>query len=209
MSEEHVLVIPTVVLDSIGKIDGFERDVDRYLPHILASDELSYQPRSAMEQDPSFKQLIPYVVLQWHDPDDDQTKIFTYTRGGGSGETRLHAKRSIGVGGHISSDDAAAGADPYTTGMQRELAEEVTLECEYTDRREGLLLDNSNDVGRVHLGIIHRFTLDQPAVRSNEPELADGEFLSVNQLLEQFERLETWSQLCLQAMFDTTANRKH
>jgi len=202
MSEEHVLVIPTAALETIGQIDGFERDVQRYLPKILASDDLSYRPRSQMEQDPNFKQLIPYVVLQWHDPADDQTKVFTYTRGGGSAESRLHAKRSIGVGGHISSEDAVAGTDPYTAGMQRELAEEITLDTQYTDQREGLLLDNSNEVGRVHLGIIHRFTLQQPAVQSNEPELAEGEFLSVQALVQQYDRLETWSQLCLQSLFD-------
>ncbi len=204
MSEEHVLVVPAELISSIGHLEGFEVDVDRFLVPILASDQLSYRPRSAMETDPSFKQLIPYVVMQWTDPSDGMVRVFTYTRGGGSGETRLHAKRSIGVGGHISREDGDGDDDPYVTGMRRELDEEVTIECEYTDQREGLLYDPSNDVGRVHLGVIHRFTLQQPSVASNEPELAEGEFLTIAELREHYDRLETWSQLCLDALFPQT-----
>ena len=154
-----------------------------------------------MELDPDFKQLIPYVIMQWHDPSDGVDKVFTYTRGGGGGESRLHAKRSIGVGGHISSVDAEGSDDPYTAGMKRELSEEVTIDSPYVDQREGLLYDPSNEVGRVHLGVVHRFLLDRPEVSSNEAELAEGEFLSVAQLTEQFDCLETWSQLCLKALY--------
>src|SRR5690606_38878145 len=107
---------------------------DRYLVPILASDRLSYRPRAAMERDPSFKQLIPYVVMQWTDPSDGLVRVFTYTRGGGSSESRLHAKRSIGVGGHISREDADGEDDPYLTGMRRELDEEVTIQGDYCDQ---------------------------------------------------------------------------
>ncbi len=201
MSEEHVLVVPADLITSIGHLEGFEVDVDRFLVPILASDQLSYRPRAAMELDPSFKQLIPYVVMQWTDPADGLVRVFTYTRGGGSGETRLHAKRSIGVGGHISREDANGDEDPYVTGMRRELDEEVTILSDYTDDREGVLYDPSNEVGRVHLGVIHRFTLEQPNVTSNEPELAEGEFLTLAELRDSYDRLETWSQLCLDALF--------
>ncbi|WDQ18337.1 phosphoesterase [Rhodopirellula sp. P2] len=200
-TEEHVLVIPAALIESIGQLEGFDRDVDRFLQPILASDELSYRPRSAMELDPSFKQLIPYVVMQWTDPASGDVNWFQYTRGGGSGEKRLHAKRSIGVGGHISQEDAGGDEDPYTIGMRRELEEEVTIGASYVDQREGLLYDPSNEVGRVHLGVVHRFILEQPLVTSNEPELAEGQFVSVNELRQEREHLETWSQLTLDALF--------
>ena len=158
VQEEHILVIPESVINEIGAIEGFEADVDRFLEPILQSDELSFQPRSQMETDPSYKQLIPYVLLQWTDA-DGVTKLFTYTRGGGSGETRLHAKRSVGIGGHISREDAAGGADPYSTGMHRELTEEVQLASNYRETCDGLIYDSSNDVGKVHLGVVHRFVL--------------------------------------------------
>jgi predicted NUDIX family phosphoesterase len=198
--EEHVLVIPASVVESIGVIDGFESDVDRFLGPILRSDELSYRPRGAMEVDPSFKQLIPYVVLEWTDS-FGEPHLFAYTRGGGGGETRLHAKRSIGIGGHISREDAGDGGDAYAAGMKRELAEEIQLEAEYTETQEGLIYDPSNEVGQVHLGVVHRFILDSPRVTSNEDDLAEGGFVSVAELRQQHDRLETWSQLALDAMY--------
>ena len=126
-----------------------------------------------MEVDPSFKQLIPYVLLEYTTP-AGEPQLFTYTRGGGSGEKRLHAKRSVGIGGHISREDAEGGSDVYATGMQRELAEEVVIKAEYTETREGLIYDPSSDVGKVHLGVVHRFVLESPHVESNEADLAEG-----------------------------------
>jgi predicted NUDIX family phosphoesterase len=201
MSDEQILVIPSDLIESIGHLEGFEVDVDRFLKPILTSDRLSYRSRSAMEIDPRFKQLIPYVILQWRDSDAGVDKLFTYTRGGGGAESRLHAKRSIGVGGHISSADAEGSEDPYTAGMKRELDEEVTIGSPFIDQREGLLYDPSNEVGRVHLGVVHRFLLESPDVSSNEAELAEGEFLAIDELYGQFDRLETWSQLCLKSLY--------
>lgn len=198
-TEEHILVVPESVVTSIGTIVGFEADVDRFLPSILRSDQLSFQPRSQMEADPSYKQLIPYVLLEWND--NGVTKLFTYTRGGGGGEARLHAKRSVGIGGHISREDAADGTDPYSTGMQRELSEEVQLESGYQESRVGLLYDPSNDVGKVHLGVVHKFVLDEPHVKSNEAELAEGGFVSIDELRNDIDRLETWSQLAITALY--------
>jgi len=200
-SEEQILVIPESFLDSIGSLSGFDRNVDRFLEPILASDQLTFGRRGDMETDPSFKQLIPYVVMQWTDP-AGEIHVFAYTRGGGSGESRLHAKRSIGIGGHISAEDAAGDGNPYLIGMQRELDEEVRIDSGYTDIREGLLYDPSNDVGRVHLGIVHRFVLESPSVSSREDDLADGGFVPLAELRDQFDRLETWSQLTLGALYD-------
>ena len=198
--EEHILVIPESFIEAIGQIEGFDCDVDRFLKPILSSDQLSFQPRSQMETDPSYKQLIPYVLLEWTDAEGTK-KLFTYTRGGGGGEARLHAKRSVGIGGHISKEDAADGADPYSAGMQRELAEEVQLESAYEESREGLIYDPSNEVGQVHLGVVHRFVLAEPKVSSNEADLAEGGFVSVEELLSEKDRLETWSQLAIQALY--------
>lgn len=199
-TEEHVLVIPASVIELIGEINGFEADIDRFLGPILQSEQLSYQPRGAMETDPSFKQLIPYVVLEWTDPSGEKM-IFAYTRGGGGGEKRLHAKRSIGIGGHISREDADDGRDAYATGMHREINEEIQLESQYTETQEGLIYDPSNEVGQVHLGVVHRFVLDTPKVASNEADLAEGGFVSVDDLRRQQDRLETWSQLALDALY--------
>ena len=129
-------------------------------------------------------------------------KLFAYTRGGGQGEKRLHAKRSIGVGGHISrDDDAPLAADAYRAGMQRELAEEVHLDIEYSDRIVGLINDDSTEVGSVHLGVVHLCELAAPAVRPREEDLLDAGFYPVAELLVDRDSFETWSSIALTALF--------
>src|SRR5688572_7991316 len=110
---EHVLVVPTAEFHRLGHFQGFTREIDRYLRGLLRPEFISYRPRSEMEADPSFKQLIPYVIFRHRDA-SGAVSLFQYTRGKGQGESRLHAKRSIGIGGHISTDDAAViGSQPY------------------------------------------------------------------------------------------------
>ncbi|MEZ6089368.1 MAG: phosphoesterase [Pirellulaceae bacterium] len=198
-NEEHILVIPAAVIESLGAFEGFQPDVDRYLKPMLHSEQLSFQPRSQMEEDPSFKQLIPYVLMEWAD-DSGRLHLFRYMRGGGQGEKRLHSKYSVGIGGHISSEDADSD-DVYRAGMLRELTEEVEMETAYEEELVGLIYDPSNAVGQVHVGIVHRFRLAQPNVRNRESELIDSGFVDIASVRAERDRLETWSQLCLDHLY--------
>ncbi len=193
---EQVLVIPTAVLMELGPFSGFTDRVDHYLPAILACDQLMFAPRPAMENDPDYKQLIPYVLLR-HRDSDGKTSCFRYTRGSGGGENRLHARQSLGIGGHINPVDSTGGGDRYIAGMNRELEEEVAIDSPYAQTAAGLIYDDTTEVGRVHLGIVHVFDLDRPAVTAREADLADGGFIDLADLRAGSERLETWSQLCL------------
>ncbi len=195
---EHVLVVPTAEFHRLGHFQGFSSDVQRYLDPLLACPELAYRPRGQMERDPSFKQLIPYVLFCYTD-EQDALRVFRYTRGSGQGESRLHAKRSIGIGGHIAREDAcgASGRAAYEEGMRRELAEEVRIETAYEDRCIGMINDDQTDVGRVHLGVVHRFDVERPAVRSREDAIHDAQFVPLAKLQEERDRMETWSQICL------------
>src|SRR6185295_2395022 len=90
--------------------------------------------------------------------------VFQYTRGKGQGEGRLHSKRSVGVGGHISTVDSETvesesreAGNLYDEGLRRELAEEVNLDTRYTARCVGLINDDETPVGQVHLGVVHVF----------------------------------------------------
>lgn len=198
---EHVLVVPTPVFHDLGHFNGFTSEVSRYLDTLLDSQYISYRPRGEMEQDPEFKQLIPYVIFR-HTDDAGRVTIFQYTRGRGQGEKRLHAKRSVGVGGHISSDDAAVeGTDPYREGMRRELDEEVIIDTPYCEACVGLINDDETEVGRVHLGVVHLVDVDQPAVAPRESEIIDAGFRPVDELLADLAGFETWSQICLRALF--------
>lgn len=199
--QERVLVVPTSAFQALGHFQGYCPDAQPYLTHLLQPEHTRFLLRSAAELDPGFKQLIPYVIF--HHVDRQGTgHIFGYTRGTGQGEQRLHHKRSIGIGGHISVDDQVdTGPQSYHEGMRREISEEVIVETSYTDRLAGLINDDQTDVGRVHLGIVHVWTVEQPQVRPREVELTDAGFRPLKAWIEDYDRLETWSQICLRALF--------
>lgn len=198
--QEDVLVVPRSLLEQAGMFQGFHADTAAYLPLLLDPRHTSWRPRANVEEDPSFKQLIPYCVLTWRDA-DGQPRYFAYTRGGGQSEARLRAKRSVGIGGHISSCDGEHGDDAsYDSGMRRELAEEVAIGGTWTARCVGLINDDATPVGRVHLGIVHLLELEQPEVSSRESELVECGFDTLDRLLADRERFETWSQIALDAL---------
>jgi predicted NUDIX family phosphoesterase len=199
VATEHVLVVPTAVFRELGYFQGFSGDVDRYLTSLLDPAHTSYRPRAVAEDDPSFKQLIPYVIFRCRDK-AARTLLFQYTRGKGQGESRLHAKRSIGVGGHISADDAAQ-TSAYDEGMRRELEEEVIIDTPYRSRIVGLINDDETEVGRVHLGVVHLLDVERPAVLPREDDIMEAGFRLVDELLQDLPRFETWSQICLKALF--------
>ena len=198
---EQVLVVPTQLFHDLGYFQGFSSDVERYLEPLLGSDHVSYRPRGAMEQDPSFKQLIPYVIFR-HTDADGNVSVFEYQRGSGQGESRLHAKRSVGIGGHISSDDAEVdSANPYQEGMARELEEEVVIDTRYEDRCVGLINDDETEVGKVHLGVVHLLDVAEPSIRPAEEDIISRGFRPVEELLADLEGFESWSRICLEALF--------
>jgi predicted NUDIX family phosphoesterase len=198
--DEEVLVVPASLLETLGVFSGFQKNVEPYLSELLKTERMAFQARSQCETDPSFKQLIPYCVLV-HTDASGNVSVFQYTRGTGQGEQRLHAKRSIGIGGHISREDAAGSSDPYRTGMRRELTEEIDLSSGYKEELVGLIYDDTTEVGRVHLGIVHRFELEQPLAHAREHDLVEAGFVPLDQIRENYERLETWSQLCIDHLF--------
>jgi predicted NUDIX family phosphoesterase len=197
---EQILVVPTAVFHRLGHFQGFSPDAQRYLAELLKPEHISFRPRGEMETDPSFKQLIPYCIFRHRAADGDET-LFEYTRGSGQGEGRLHRKRSIGIGGHISAADVAGGdGDVYRTGMRRELAEEVAIDTPFREHCVGLINDDETEVGRVHLGVVHLFDVERPAIEPRESELVSCGFRPVEELLADMIGFETWSSICLTAI---------
>ena len=207
VESECVLVVPTGRFHGVGLFQGFSSEVEKYLEALCSADHTSYRPRSEVEQDPSYKQLIPYVILRSRD-DQGRDVVFQYTRGKGQGESRLHSKKSVGIGGHISAVDHSdeSGTDAanaaYAEGMRRELAEEVVIDSPYTEQCVGLINDDSTEVGSVHLGVVHIFNLDHPAVRPLETDIAEAEFQPIEAIMAEIDRYESWSQICLRALFE-------
>lgn len=191
MTVEHILVIPTPVFHQVGHFQGFCGEIDRYLEVILNPQHASYRPRPEMEQDPTFKQLIPYCVFRCNG------EVFYYQRGTAQGEARLHAKRSVGVGGHVSTLDTAGELTPYLEGMKREIEEEVEIDTVWREKCVGLINDDETEVGKVHLGIVHIFDLDNPKVRAREKSMINAGFAPPSELVRQIDEFETWSQICI------------
>jgi predicted NUDIX family phosphoesterase len=192
--DEHVLVIPTSVFHAAGLFQGFRQEADYYAPLLFKSEHFQFLPRSHVETDPTFKQLIPYVVLR-HGPD-----VFCYRRGKTGFEQRLHALRSIGVGGHIGKQDISDDDFSYRRAMLREINEEINLACGYNERCLGIINDDSTPVGQVHLGIVHVFDLEGREVTPREEALRDGRLVPLQELKDRREEFETWSQFVLDAL---------
>jgi predicted NUDIX family phosphoesterase len=202
VAEEKILVVPTSLFNELGYFQGFTREIDRYWPQLVDGDHVEYRARGEMEDDPSFKQLIPYVLFRWTD-DEGIVHLFEYQRGSGQGERRLHTKRSVGVGGHISSIDAEIGHthDVYREGMRRELQEEVTVDSSYTESIVGLINDDETAVGRVHLGMVHLCDVQEPNVRPREADILEARFSPVADILSRLDQFESWSEIAVQALF--------
>jgi predicted NUDIX family phosphoesterase len=169
----------------------FDESLFRFL---LDSTHLEYRPRAEAETDPAFKQLIPYLVLRCGD------QVFHYTRGQDGAEARLRAKRSIGIGGHISADEDSAQSDPYRAGMLRELNEEIEIQTTFRERPFGLINDDATPVGEVHLGVVHLLELDEPKVVPREAGIANAGFASLAELWKNADVFESWSQIVMEAM---------
>jgi predicted NUDIX family phosphoesterase len=199
VSTEQVMVVKTQLFHDCGYFQGFCAETERYLETLLEPVNTQYLPRGDMEDDPSFKQLIPYCIFQFVD-DAGENHIFQYTRGKGGGEARLRAKKSVGIGGHISTLDAH-DASPYHLGMQRELEEEIVIDTEFTQSLVGLINDDENEVGKVHLGIVHLFVVQKPQISANEADISDAGFLPVSEIMADLDTYETWSKICLESLF--------
>ena len=201
--DERVLVVPSAELDRLGRFQGFSPEADRYVNGLLVPEFIQYLPRSKVEDDPSFKQIIPYVVFQCRDT------VFCYTRGKSQGEARLHRLRSLGVGGHVSEEDAEGrkSLEAYESAMRREIDEEVEIKSPGRVQRVGLINDDSTPVGQVHLGVVHLFELEHPDVRPREEGLAEAEFLPLESVRKLRGEFETWSQICVESFLRRAANR--
>ena len=190
--EEYVLVFPTQLLVQIGKFQGVSFELDKYLDIILNPKNHTFLKRKEAETNPAYKQLIPYALLQFKDT------FFVYRRGKLLAEKRLLGNYSLGIGGHISVTDPGLFGSSYDDGLKREINEEVVIESPYTQRVVALLNDDSNDVGKVHFGIVHVLTLEKPLVKPREKSINETKFLGMNELENDMDKFENWSKICIQ-----------
>jgi predicted NUDIX family phosphoesterase len=186
MSEERVFVVPRRALPEAAGwyglrtegLDTFEAAVER---------DGRYEPRPAMEQDPSFKQVIPYLVLR------DGPQYFLMQRTTAGADARLHGMYSIGVGGHLNPGDGG-----LLGGLEREWHEELVADFLPTFELVALLNDDTTPVGAVHLGAVYVAQADGRPVAIRETHKLSGQFADRAEVAAVVDRMETWSRLAFE-----------
>ena len=211
MPTEEVLCVPTKLFRSCGYFQGFMPICSDYLP-LFDPKVQEFRLRDRVEDDPEFKQLIPYIIVE------RGGRLLNYYRGKGQGEKRLRGKRSIGIGGHINPCDLTSAAlgrlanrdefldDKYVRGMLRELNEELRFEPQqevWDLRLLGLINEDETPVGQVHLGVVHVLHTNAECMGREENVIA-LDWNTRPALIEcldaegsDADAFELWSQICL------------
>ena len=193
---ELVLGLPRArVLGPEGWRGVLYGDVAPYLDVIAA--EGTFRARPEAEADPGWKQVIPYLVLR------DRGRIFLMRRTRAGGDARLHERWSIGIGGHLNPGDA-----DVIGGLRRELAEELEADWPAEARLVGLINDDSDPVGLVHLGVVFTAEAAGRPVAVRERHKLDGAFVAPIEVLRVYDRLETWSQLVYDFLTERAAGHR-
>lgn len=185
---ERVLVVPRAIVPEGAAWHGLRTAGMGTFLATLAT-HARFEPRDAMERDPSFKQLIPYLVLR----DGDRYFLMRRTRAGG--DARLHDRWSIGVGGHLNPGD-----EDLAGGLRREWREELVADFEPDFRPVALLNDDTTEVGAVHLGIVYTADAARRPVGVRETHKLEGAFATPAEVATVLDGLETWSRLVFEAL---------
>jgi len=195
--QENILVIRRRLFDELGAFQGLSLEPEKYLKAILSRGNNFFIARPQAESDPAYKQIIPYALIVF------QNTVLHYVRGKKAGEQRLIAKGSIGIGGHMNETDESLFAmdeQAYRAGVEREVNEEIKIDAPFEDQIVALLNDDTTEVGKVHLGIVHIFNLKEPKVQKREAMITGLTFLTKDELTRRRESLESWSQICLDSL---------
>jgi predicted NUDIX family phosphoesterase len=191
---ERVLVLPRSDVPGGTEFHGVRLADDEALADLrtAVARHGRYLDRPLAESDPTYKQLIPYVVVR------NGESVFLMHRTDAGGDPRLHGKASIGVGGHLNPVDE--GEDALMAGLRREWAEELVADWEPEFRLVGLLNDDSNPVGSVHLGVVFEVEAAGRLVDVREHDKLVGAFADADVLAASWDRLETWSVLVAESL---------
>jgi len=189
--DEEILVVPRSLLLP-EPVQGFSTErAAQYLARVHA--HAVFRRRGDVEDDPSHKQIIPYLIVR------QGPQMFLFQRSAAGDEARLHGKYSIGVGGHINKSDVEGAADVVGAGLKRELEEELTVSRGWQARLVGVLNDETNSVGQVHFGLVHVVEVETREIAVKESETLSGRLADFSEVLALRDRMETWSQLILDA----------
>lgn len=195
LHDELILVVKRSDLFPIQAWHGLQEVPHDYFVKII-QEKKEFLPRSLMELDPTYKQIIPYLVFAHDD------KYFLMQRQAKATETRLQNKYSLGIGGHIREEDI--DGNDIAGWARREFAEEIAYNGSFTVEPLGILNDDTNAVGQVHVGFVFLIRGDSANIKVRE-ELKSGELFTLEECETYYEHMETWTQI----VFDYLWEKKH
>lgn len=194
--DEQILVVKrdTLFDAEANAFNGFiSKDDNRYKEIVKTFGAFDVKRRGDMEEDPSFKQLISYCIIA----NEDETLVYKRLEGGG--EARLHGLLSIGVGGHMNDvAEKETIEDKLRVNASRELEEEVGLSKDDVKNIEihGLINDDNNEVGKVHIGLVLKIDVDKDKIVNGEADTIELSWVK-NDVLETMSPYESWSDLII------------
>lgn len=196
---EQVLCVKREDIFPDGAWHGFvSSDLERH--QRVIREHHSFRPRAEVEDDPSYQQIIPYLVFR-HESD-----YFLTHRLRASSEKRLRKQYSLGIGGHINPGDLAGG-DPIMDGLKREWQEEVVYDGRFEARLIGFLNEDSSPVSKVHLGVVFLLDGDSPNIAIRETNKLAGELLTLDEMRIYYLGMESWSQIVYDQLTQGVAAR--
>ena len=176
---ELILVVPSKIIFKNGVWQGLKKDnLDYYID--LIKNNCQFKRRGDVETDPSFQQIIPYIVFNFKD------KYFLYKYLQKAGEKRLVNTYQLGVGGHINPIDGNADSkNILEAGMMREWSEEVDFKGNFLSKKlVGIMNDDTNPVEQVHLALVYNFEGDSPDISIKETDKMKGELVDIKNVGE-------------------------
>jgi predicted NUDIX family phosphoesterase len=186
-TSEQVLCVKREDIFPDGAWHGFvSEDLDRH--QAVIRERHMFMARAAVENDPTYQQIIPYVVFR------HGALHFLTHRLRASTERRLRKQYSLGIGGHINPGDLEGG-DPILDGLKREWSEEVVYDGRFEAQLIGLLNDDSSPVSKVHLGVVFLVDGDSPNIAIRETDKLAGELLTLEEMRIFYLGMESWSQM--------------
>lgn len=190
MNTEHILVVKRDTLFTTQAFQGLKPISEHYLT--LIQKEKEFLPRNLMEEDSTYKQIIPYLIFKFEDT------YFIMQRRAASSEQRLKNKYTLGIGGHMREEDMKHGATIFDWA-HREFDEEISYKGNLNIKPLGMLNDDSNAVGQVHLGLVLLLEGDRPEI-SIRSELKSGRLVNLQECLSYYPDMESWSQIIFDAV---------
>jgi predicted NUDIX family phosphoesterase len=199
--EEMVMVVDKNVIEKLNVNDS---GYAFFNYHFFNNCHYKFLPRKLMELDENYKQIILYITLT-----HSEKGFYCYQRTKLAGEERLHGKWSLGIGGHINDCDNVAHDfyGTYDKGRARELLEETNITNPGFSYVKCLIYDNSNQVGKVHLGFFETREVDHD-INSSDYSIAHGQWLNFEQILEKYKNneFENWSNIVIKFLLDNLQN---